>query len=203
MRISTTAPNVVPDLQAYYPRAHWAIEQMLSQPHFEDMHWTSLQPNVFFPYVLGTAAEFVKEHRKTGKQGQLSLMLAADAPVGVIDAIDVGNVAAHLLVQDDTRTHNQARLILNGPEDLTGQKIVALVEKHIGTKVEDVKYKDVSFIDKWADAVTTGSKNLIRSLTHAPEVSWAGKTSASTTSEAVLKIAAPQTTAEQYFGKMI
>lgn len=203
VRISTTAANVVPGNLAYYPRSHWAIEQMLSQPEFRGMHWTSLQPNVFFPYVLGTAAEFIKEYRNTGKQGQLSIMLAGDAPVGVIDALDVGVVAAHLLAQDDTGTHHQAKLVLNGPQDLTGQQIVALVEKHIGAKVEDVKYKDVSAIEQWADATTSGSKNLIRSITHAPEVYWEGKTKSSTTSEEVLKIAPPQMTADVYLEQMI
>lgn len=202
VRISTTAANVVPDLLAYYPRTHWAIEQMLSQPEFKSMHWTSLQPNVFFPFVLGSAAELVKEYRKTGKQGQLSTMLAADAPTGVIDPLDVGILAAHLLAQDDTSTHNKAKLVLNGPEDLTGRQIVALVEKQIGAKVEDVKFKDVSFIDQWADATTTGSKNLIRSITHAPETSWDGKAKAFTTSEEVLKIAPPKMTAEEYFKQM-
>lgn len=203
VRISTTAANVFPGNLAYYPRSHWAIEQMLSQPDFKEMHWTSLQPNVFFPYVLGTAAEFIKEYRDTGKQSQLSIMLAADAPVAVIDALDVGVVAAHLLAQDDTGTYNQAKLVLNGPQDLTGQQIVALVEEQIGAKVEDVKYKDVSAIEQWADATTSGSKNLIRSITHAPEVSWEGKTKSDTTSEEILKIAAPQMTADAYLKQMI
>jgi uncharacterized protein YbjT (DUF2867 family) len=46
VRISTTAANVHPDYDAYYPRAYWAIETMLSSPEFSDLHWTSLQPNV-------------------------------------------------------------------------------------------------------------------------------------------------------------
>lgn len=60
---------------AYYPRAHWAIESTLSQPEFEQYHWTSLQPNIFATQTLAPVAEFIKEHKKAGKQGPLSLII--------------------------------------------------------------------------------------------------------------------------------
>lgn len=203
VRISTTAANVNPDYPAYYPRTHWAIEQLLSQPEFKDLQWTSLQPNVFLSFTLAPAAEFIKEYRKTGKQGKLALMLGADSPTGVVDAFDVGAIAAHLLAQDDTNTYNQKKLVLNGPEDITGEQVVAMVEGYIGAKVKDVKYRDVSPIEQWADATTTGSKNLIRSITHAPETAWEGKCKASTTSKEVLALAPPQTNAKQYLAQML
>lgn len=203
VRISTTAANVNPDYPAYYPRTHWAIEQLLSQPEFKDLQWTSLQPNVFLSFTLAPAAEFIKEYRKTGKQGKLALMLGADSPTGVVDAFDVGAIAAHLLAQDDTNTYNQKRLVLNGPEDITGEQVVAMVEGYIGAKVKDVKYRDVSPIEQWADATTTGSKNLIRSIIHAPETAWEGKCKASTTSKEVLELAPPQTNAKQYLAQML
>ncbi|KAL4909349.1 hypothetical protein BDW74DRAFT_174550 [Aspergillus multicolor] len=34
VRISTTAPNVRPDSEAYYSRQHWAIETLLGSPEF-------------------------------------------------------------------------------------------------------------------------------------------------------------------------
>lgn len=203
VRISTTAANVQPNYPAYYPRTHWAIEQMLSQPEFKNMHWTSLQPNVFYSIVLGPAAEYIKEHRKSGKSGKLSLMLDANTPVGVIEASEIGVLAAHLLAQDDTSAYNQKRLVLNGPKDITGEEIVKMVESHTGSKVGDVEYRDVSFVHSWADGLTSGSKNVIRSISHAPETAWAGKCKAETTSPEVLELAAPKITVKESLAQML
>ncbi|KAG7149141.1 hypothetical protein HYQ46_001954 [Verticillium longisporum] len=115
VRISTTAANVHPDCDAYYPRSHWAIEALLSSPEFKRLRWTPLK-----------------------------LTAAEDVPVGIIHADDVGEFAAHLLVEEDVAPHNGAKYVLNGPEDITGRQIVALVEQEIGTKVEEVHYKDMS-----------------------------------------------------------
>lgn len=203
VRISTTAANVKPDCSVYYPRTHWAIEQMLSQPEFEALHWSSLQPNVFFSFVLGPAAELIKQYRQTGKHGHLSLMLNADTPTGVIDPWDVGVVAAHLLATENTGQHNRARYVLNGPEDLTGSQVVSMVEKEIGVKLEDVRFKDLSFIDQWADSVTDGSKNLIRTIKNAPLTAWSGDAKASTTSKEILALAPPKGTAEQALKQLL
>jgi uncharacterized protein YbjT (DUF2867 family) len=198
VRISTTAANVRPDCKAYYARTHWAIENLLSQPEFSALQWTSLQPNVFSSFLLMSAAELIKEYRKTGNQHVLKLLAAKDAPVGVIDASEVGVFAAHLLAQDDVSAHNQAKYVLNGPEDITGKQIVELVEQYIGVKVDEVSYQDDYFIDMLYEmkyAATGQSKNVILSIKHALETSWEGKCSASTTSKEVLEIAAPKLTA--------
>ncbi len=133
VRISTTAANVRPDCEAYYPRSHWTIEAMLSAPEFHDLQWTSLQPNVFSQVYLSPAAEFIKQYRKTGKKDTLRLRASRDAPVGIIDPDDVGVIAAHLLLQEDPTVHNNARYVLNGPEDTSGYQIVKMIEQHIGT----------------------------------------------------------------------
>ncbi|KAM0717063.1 hypothetical protein Q7P37_006915 [Cladosporium fusiforme] len=203
VRISTTAANMKPDCPAYYPRTHWAIEQMLSQPEFEAMHWSSLQPNVFFNFVLGPAADIIRQHRQTGKLGHLSLMLDADTPTGVIDPWDVGIVAAHLLAAEHTSQHNHARYVLNGPSDITGSQVVGMVEEQIGTKIEDVRFKDVSFIDQWADSVTDGSKNLIRTVKNAPRTAWSGEATASTTSKEILALAPPKRIVEQALAELL
>jgi uncharacterized protein YbjT (DUF2867 family) len=197
VRISTTAANVRPDCDAYYPRTHWAIEALLSAPEFNGLQWTSLQPNVFSPLYLSSAAEFIKQYRKTGKQETLRLMASKDAPVGIIDPDEVGVLAAHLLTQDNPAVHNKAKYVLNGPEDITGSQIVDMIEQQIGTKVKDVSYKDMSFIDTIYEhkfAATQQSKNIILSIKHAPETAWEGKCTASTTSKEVLELAAPKRT---------
>jgi uncharacterized protein YbjT (DUF2867 family) len=202
VRISTTAPNVRPDSPAFYPRSHWALETLLSAPAFKDLQWTSLQPNAFSNLYFHTAAELVNNYRATGKQDTLRLVAAKDAPVGVIDADEVGTFAAHLLAEEDPSRHNQRKYVLNGPEDVTGQQIVDMVEKHIGTKVEDVRYEDVSFVEQMA-AHSPDSKSLILSIKHAVEPCWRGECTASTTSKEVLEIAAPKRTPIEMFKALL
>ncbi|KAM0559996.1 hypothetical protein ACHAPJ_003951 [Fusarium lateritium] len=196
VRISTTAANVRPDSPAYYPRQHWAIEALLSSPEFERLRWTSLQPNVFSQFVLASAAEFIKNFRSTGKQDTLRLISSEDAPIGIIDSNDVGIFAAHLLTTDDIAAHHKAKYVLNGPEDITGRQIVTMTEEYIRTKVEDVSFKDVGFVEYLA-AQSSESKNVIRSIRHAPETAWESKCTASTTSKEVLHIAPPKRTPAQ------
>ncbi|KAM0324783.1 hypothetical protein ACHAQA_007747 [Verticillium albo-atrum] len=202
VRISTTAANVRPDCAAYYPRTHWAIEALLSSPEFQGLRWTSLQPNVFTSFYFQPAADLVKEFRKTGKQGPLRLMASEDAPVGVIDANDVGVFAAHLLAEGDITPHDKAKYVLNGPEDITGREVVELVEKEIGTKVEDVRYKDLSFLEHVADQ-SQESRSIILSIYHAVETAWDGKCTASTTSREVFELAAPKVTPAAFFKTML
>lgn len=200
VRISTTAANVHPDCDAYYPRSHWAIEALLGSPEFRDLQWTSLQPNVFSTFYLYNAVEFVKQYRETGKQTTLRLLASEDAPVGIIDADEVGVVAAYLLAQEDTAVHNQAKYVLNGPQDITGQQIVGMVEREIGTKVQHVSYKDMSFVDSMPHR---GAPEMIASIKYAPVTAWEGKCTASTTSKEVLELAAPRRTPADMFKSLL
>jgi uncharacterized protein YbjT (DUF2867 family) len=201
VRISTTAANVRPNTLAYYSRTHWAIETMLGQPEFRDLHWTSLQPNAFMTLVLGPAAGIIKEFKQTGKQGSLSIILDASTPTGLIDPYDVGVVAAHLLTQEDTTPHNQAKYVLNGPEDVTGEQIVKMAEQYIGQPVEDVKFKDVAFVDQMV-ANSSESRNVIGSIKFAPVTIWEGKAKAETTSKEILDLYAPKRTAAEVLNQL-
>lgn len=204
VRISTTAANVRADYPAYYPRNHWAIEALLSSPEFSQLQWTSLRSNIFQPFLLNSAVEFVKEFRKAGKQPEaLKLLASEDAPVGVIDPEEVGVFAAHLLAKDDFTAHNKAKYVLNGPEDITGRQIVSLVEKTIGEPVNKVVYKDVSFVDALYNSNPQQSKNLIMSVKHAPVTAWEGKCTTSTTSKQVLEIAPPKRTPTEAFQTLL
>ncbi|KAI5254624.1 NAD(P)-binding protein [Aureobasidium subglaciale] len=162
VRISTTGVNVKPGVLSYYPRQHWAFQQLLGSPEFTNLAWTSLQPNGFLPMFLCPAAAFIKNDRKTGEQGSLGMMVDADTPTALIDSDDVGRVAAHLLAQQDVTPHNNKKYILDGLNDITGNEIVQLVEEHIGTKVEKYKiaFRDVSGIDHMASQ-SNQSKNII------------------------------------------
>jgi uncharacterized protein YbjT (DUF2867 family) len=121
------------------------------------------------------------------------LILDENTPTAIIHPDDVGNFAAHLLLTKDSAIHNKAKYVLNGPGDVTGAQIVELAEQAIGSRVENVSYKDLSFIDDMA-AQSKQSKNVILSVRYAPEVYWAGKTTTSTTSREMLEIAPPTRT---------
>lgn len=194
VRISTTAANVRPDCDAYYPRSHWAIEALLSSPEFQALQWTSLQPNIFSALYLSTASELIKQYRKTGKQDTLRLMASQDSPVGIVDSHEVGVFAAQLLGQENVAPHNNARYVLNGPEDITGEQIVKIVEGHIGTKVQSVSYKDLSFVDYMINSAPPGERHILLSLKSAAVTAWEGKCKASTTSKEVLELAPPTKT---------
>ncbi|GLA55896.1 hypothetical protein CBS147343_6270 [Aspergillus niger] len=197
VRISTTAPNVRPDYAAYYPRSHWAIEAMLGSAEFSALKWTSLQPNVFLNFYMALVAEYIKQYKRTGELGPLKLMASKDAPVAPIHPDEVGVFAAHLLALDNPSPHSGAKYVLNGPEDITGEQLVGLVEKHIDTKVKDVKYQDLSFLDAMLGSQYEGSgesMTVIKSIKYAPLTMWEGKCNASTTSKEVLDIAPPRRT---------
>ncbi|KAI7281532.1 NAD(P)-binding protein [Hortaea werneckii] len=202
VRISTTAANVRPDYRAYYPRSHWAIEQMLDQPEFDEMDFTSLQPNGFTTMFLAGAADMVKRFRSTGKQEPLCLIINQDTPTGLIDPYDVGVLAAHLLAQENSAPHNGKRYVVNGPEDTTGEQVTKLIEHYLGEPVKDVRYADLSVIDDFAGSYP-GSKSLIRSIEYAPVTSWEGKAKADTTSKEVLELCAPKRTVGEVLRQMI
>jgi uncharacterized protein YbjT (DUF2867 family) len=204
VRVSTTAGEVYPSVKAYYARTHWAIEAMLGTPEFEKLRWTSLQPNSFAAMYFATAVQFVQKVRETGRQeGPLRLVASEDAPVAVIDAGEVGVVAAHFLVQEDTGVHNRQKYVLNGPEDITGRQIVEMVEREIGAKVESVAFKDTSFVDHWAAAVPEETRHLIRTIKYAPEATWKGICTADSTSKEVLELAAPKRRPAELFKEML
>jgi len=202
VRISTTANAVRSDSIAYYQRAHWAIESLLSSPAFEKLGWTSLQPHIFLPMILGSAAEFVKEYRKTGKQGKLSLFVNENKPAGLIDSDDVGRAAAHLIVSDDFSPYNRKRLVLNGPEQITGAQIVELVQKSIGAKVEEIVWNDTSLIEQMAEQ-SPENKNIILSVKDAAQEYWDSDIKDAPTSKIILDLCPPKRTAAEVFDELL
>lgn len=189
------------DCPAFYPRAHWAIESLLGQPEYQDYHWSSLQPNVFTTQVLAPALGFIKEQKRTGKQGPLSLILDRDSPNAMIDAYDVGVFAAHLLAKEDTEKHNKAKYVLTGPEDITGEEVMKLVEGLIGEAVKDVRYKDFAVVDAWAESMPE-QRTLIRAIGRAGGAIWGGS-ALKTRSEEVPTIYTPSRTTEQVLKEMV
>jgi hypothetical protein len=54
---------------------------------------------------MAPALELIKEHKKTGMQGPLSMIMDTNPPNAVIDSYDVGVFAAHLLASEQTEKH--------------------------------------------------------------------------------------------------
>jgi hypothetical protein len=183
VRISTTAPNVRPEYDTYYPGQHWAIESMLGSAEFSALKWTPLQPTPFLNHYLAGVADYIRQYRQTGKkEAPLRLMAAKDAPVAPIHPDEVGIFAPHLLAERHPSAHNRAKYVLNGPEDITGAQLVGSVEQHIGTKVNDVKYQDMSFIDALLDSGFGGpeqSGSVIGSIRYAAKTMSDGQCNAS------------------------
>lgn len=179
VRISTTVTNIGPDTKVFYARNHWAVETMLETPEFEAMQWSSLQPNGFISLVTPALTGWLENYRKTGKKDTLRLMVDDEHPIALIDSQEIGAVAAHLLVQEDTSKHNKRKYCLVGPTDFTGKEAVALLEKHAGTDVPEVVYRDTSFVDYAKSAGTPA--NVLESLRLAPASGYDGGASTKTT----------------------
>jgi uncharacterized protein YbjT (DUF2867 family) len=153
--------------------------------------------NVLYTEHLKAPAEWIKEYRKTGIQTELKLNLDTDSPIGLIDPADVGVVGALLLTQDDPGQHNHAKYILNGPEDVTGQRILELVTQVAGVEVEHVTYKSTASIEEAGQAYGLPPK-IVNSWKLAVASYWKTEPSlsASATSKAVLELAPPSTKIE-------
>ena len=111
------------------------------------MQFTTLQPNISQQCGSSLPRNLLNITVGPDTRGTLRLMASKDAPVGVIDADDVGAFTARLLSQEYPSEHNKARYVLNGPKDITGQQIEDMVEQHIGTQAKEVIYKDTPLTD--------------------------------------------------------
>ncbi|KAG1316305.1 hypothetical protein G6F62_013594 [Rhizopus arrhizus] len=195
VKLSTSSDRVSPSSQIFYGRAHWALENQLSQPEFKSLQWTSLQANLFTSILIDSMVDWIKQYQKTGSQGVLKTVLAADVPVGVIDPEEVGKIGAHLLALDDPTPHNRARYILSGPEDITGRRLVETVEQYAGVKVQDVEYKDVSWV-KHLNTAGGCPEKYFPSFFASCEVLWQDKCSlsATPTSKEIIELSPPKHT---------
>lgn len=154
---------------------------------------------------LASAAEWVKQYRKTGDStAPFKTNVAENAAVAMIDPEDVGSVGSHLLALDYTSPHDGAKYVLSGPKDLTGRQLVALVEKHAGVKIENVTFKDVSWIDELSKSGGYPEK-VLSSIRAGCIPLWQGDCSlaGTPTSAAVARLAPPRRTPEVAFQTLL
>lgn len=195
VRVSTNVEYVGPTNPVFYGRSHWAIENLLSQPDFQSLQWTSLQPNFSTASYLASAVDWIKAYQKTGKQETLAMIPAANAAVAMIDPEDVGNVGAHLLALEDPTPHHHARYVLSVPEDVTGKRIVELVAQYTGVKVQKAEFEITSWLGDLVKAGVYPEKVLL-SILAGCEPLWQGECSlaGTPTSEEVIELAPPKPT---------
>jgi uncharacterized protein YbjT (DUF2867 family) len=204
VRISTAEEYVTPSSPIYYGRTHWAIENMLAQPEFEAMQWTSLRPNCFASMAFMSALLWLQEYKQTGVQKPLPLLMGKDDKVAIIDANDVGKVAATLLSSPDPSPHNQKKYVLRGPENTTGADVVALVESVIGDTVQEVQYRDESIVTGLA--AMGYPERLIKAIREGLKPMWAGKWAVDAnvpTSKEMLELCPPATKAAESFKALL
>ncbi|GMK57391.1 hypothetical protein CspeluHIS016_0402250 [Cutaneotrichosporon spelunceum] len=194
VRISTTQSVVGPDSVAYYGRSHWAAEAMLATPEFKAMKWTSLQPNVFTQQLASGVVAWLAQYRTTGRKGPFKIMLDGKAGVAAVDCNEVGALAARLLAlsSDNVQTHTGQKYVVVGPSNVSGGEVVALLEKHAGTTVDEIEFRDVSWAPYLGKMIGL-PENVIPSLARAPSTGYEGACSVeqSPCSPGVVKLGAP------------
>ncbi|KAG2205927.1 hypothetical protein INT46_002218 [Mucor plumbeus] len=204
VKLSTSVNAISPTSPVIYGRSHWAVENLLSQPEFKNLQWTSLQPNIFTSHFLAPAVEWIKQYKKTENQETLNIYLDADTPAAMIDPEDVGNVAAHLLALEDPTSHNQAKYVLAGPEDVNGKQIVKAVENLTEVKVQKVVYKSTGVFE---ELIASGAfpKNSATSFLAALESLWQGELSLSNSpnSKEINELAPPKRTIDDALKAML
>jgi uncharacterized protein YbjT (DUF2867 family) len=141
--------------------------------------------NVFLPSIRESKmAPTILVIGATGNTGK--------SAVAMINPEDVGNVGAHLLALEDTTPHNHARYVLSGPEDVTGERLIKLVEQYAGVKVQKVEFKATSWI---RDLVKSGvfPEGVVPSILAGCEPLWQGKCSlaGTPTGKEIMELAPP------------
>ena len=200
VRTSTTACVVKIDSPVFYGRTHAAIENILDSPQYKKLAFTSLQPAIFHSFFSASGVDWIKHYKKTGEKKLLKITPDEHVGVAVIEPADVGRIAGLLLAQKDFTPYNGAKLVLGGPEDVTGADVKELVEKLAGTTVDQVEYRNA----EWLEALGNPPK-YTRSLFFSVKTLWDGLVSKKNmpTSQQAMDLAAPKGTLEQAMKEML
>jgi hypothetical protein len=93
---------------------------------------------------------------------------------------------------------------MNGPENVNGRDIVDEVERITGTILDEVEFRDLSFLDYVVEQGLI-EKRLAPSLGAGVRRLWSGIASKESppTSKAVIDLAAPQTTFQQTLAALL
>lgn len=132
--------------------------------------------------------------------------MAEDFTFPAVHPGDVGVVVAHLLVSEGHAVYNRGQYTLNGPEGTTGRDVVKLVEQTVGMKVEDVPFKDNSYLFDFTieAAIAHGYSRKLMSTVYASfDGLWHGEWEDCPTNEPLLKLDIPQRKIADVFNELI
>ena len=195
------------DALAFYARMHWAVESMLESAAFEGLKWTSLQPNAFASVWLGGAAGWVQVAKEKGQDAAGLLKMPADeeARCAPVDSEEVGALAGTLLLlpEGEVEKYSRRKLVINGPEDITGKEIREIVEEALGEKVKEVGYRNMDWIEDYhIPEKFGGTRSVVLSMRHAVQICWDEKCMAEHTSQEVRELAMPKRGAKMVLREM-
>jgi len=123
--VRLSVAGAAPDSTTSYGRGHFALDEHLKS---SPLSWTILQPNGFMQNLLSNA--------ETIKAGSIYAS-AGDGHVAMIDARDIGEVAASVLTNGG---HVGSSLVLTGGEAVTYDDVAAALTTELG---HEVRYTDV------------------------------------------------------------
>lgn len=123
--VRLSVAGAAPDSTTSYGRGHFALDEHLKS---SSLSWTILQPNGYLQNLLSNA--------ETIKAGSIYAS-AGDGHVAMIDARDIGEVAASVLTNGG---HIGSSLVLTGGEAVTYDDIAAALTTELG---QEVRYVDV------------------------------------------------------------
>jgi hypothetical protein len=128
-------------------------------------------------------------------------------------------VAGHLLALDDFSQHNGQAYVLAGPEDVTGNEIVKLIEDAVGVKVDKVEFRNTDFLEELGQKgvipikvrtvsylpLTISDKQFVRPMIAGMGGLWDGSSSLAKvgTDHAIATLAAPHRTVRDDFELML
>ena len=123
--VRLSVAGAAPDSTSSYGRGHFALDEHLKS---STLSWTILQPNSFMQNLLSSA--------ETIKAGSIYAS-ASDGHVAMIDARDIGEVAASVLTNGG---HIGSSLVLTGGKAVTYEDVAEALSAELG---HEVRYIDV------------------------------------------------------------
>lgn len=119
----------------FYGRTHLALEDWLEKL---DLPFTSLRANCFnnLPFLLADAV----------RRGEFPAINKGKA-VAYVSPVDVGEIAAALLLLPDPSAHYSKRYVISGPEDCTDAAIQSLIEESRGPSAPKLRSVETDFGD--------------------------------------------------------
>jgi len=196
VKLSTNIHFIRPDSHIYYGRSHWAIENLLEQTEFRQLNWTVLRANVFISTLISPSVDWLKKNKTNGP---IPVLLDEKSPIALVDPKDVGEAAAKLLALDDPFPHYEKKYNLSGPEDVTGEDVVLILEQITHRKIE-ANYRNIDAIRTFVEQDVYPESAWDSMEYSFNEISWKGvsRLANTPTSPEILQLSPPHSTVKEF-----